>query len=150
MAMTRLRREWYAWTILFALGSIFLAGCGKEVKRIPVAGTVTLDGKPLDGVVLAFSPDTTKGNTAQINCSGPVKEGRYELQTAGITGSASSSGVPPGWYKVTVRIPNIRAKRQSPAQVDIPDKYLSVAKTPLEVEVKDNPEPGAYDIKLSK
>ena len=150
MTMKRVRRGWLAWLIVGALASIALGGCG-GVKRVPVAGTVTLDGKPLSDVVLVFSPDASKGNNAQISCTGPVKDGRYELQTVGITRSASGSGVPPGWYKVIVRIPHMAGRKQSKkAQVEINDKYKNVDKTPLEIEVKDNPEPGAYDLKLEK
>lgn len=148
MARKTTRRGWLLGASLCAAGLISLAGCG--VKRLPVSGTVTLDGKPLDGVVLTFSPDTAKGNTAQISCKSPVKEGRYDLQTIGITRSGSGSGVPPGWYKVTIMFPRVGTRRVQRKNVDINEKYLSVEKTPLEIEVKDNPEPGVYDLKLEK
>jgi hypothetical protein len=157
------------------LGSIALAGCG-GTKRVPVAGTVTLDGKPLDGAIITFGPDAAKGNTAQISCSSPVKEGRYELQTTSTTRADSGSGAPAGWYKVTLRPDPKSTLLQPQAPVEkkriksrrgkilaaqeqrssteplptnpIPDQYLSAEKTPLEVEVKDNPETGAYDFAL--
>lgn len=175
MATTKVRRGWHPWAILCALGSLTLVGCG-GVKGVPVAGTVTLDGQPLNGVTVTFFPDTTKGNTAPISGIGEAKEGRYELRTTGVTRSDSGSGVPPGWYKVTViEMDNfqpqvlieiddknrgrpqlqraqraaLRAKLREQAQLQINAKYQSVEKTPLEVEVKDNPEPGAYDFKLT-
>lgn len=149
MARKTVWRGWLLGAILCAVGSISLAGCG-GVKRVPVAGTVTLDGEPLNGVVLTFAPDTAKGNNHQISCKGPVTDGHYDLQTIGITRSGSGSGVPPGWYKVTVMFPRTGTRKVQKKQVEINDKYLSLEKTPLEVEVKDNPEPGAYDIKLTK
>jgi hypothetical protein len=149
MATKSVRRGWLAWVLLCAFGLTSLAGCG-GVKRLPVAGTVTLDGQPLDGVILVFSPDSAKGNEAQISCSAPVKEGRYELQTIGITRADTGSGVPPGWYKVTLRTPNMGGRKRPQAQAEVNEKYRSVDKTPLSVEVKDNPEPGAYDFKLTK
>jgi hypothetical protein len=178
MTTKRNRRGWLPWVILCALGSIALAGCG-GVKRVPVAGTVTLDGKPLDNAIITFAPDADKGNTASISCSGPVTEGRYELQTTGTTRADSGSGVPPGWYKVIVRPQPKSALMQLQAPVEnkggtsrrgqlisaqkersrmprprpmnpIPSQYVNVEKTPLEVEVKKNPEPEAYDFKLTK
>jgi hypothetical protein len=107
-----------------------------------------LDGKPVNGVVVVFSPDTAKGNTAPISASGQVKDGHYELQTNAVTRADSGPGVPAGWYKVTFTIPDLRKRKR--AQVEINDRYKIVEKTPLAVEVKDNPEPGAYDIKLTK
>jgi hypothetical protein len=176
MATKRVRRDWLVWAILGGLASITLVGCG-GVKRIPVAGTVTLDGQPLDDAIITFAPDAAKGNTAQISCSGPVKEGRYELQTAGTTRADSGSGAPPGWYKVTVRSQPKPLIAQPPAPVEnqggtskrrlrmaaqkqlgrmpppapknpIPAQYSTVEKTPFEAEVKDNPETGAYDFSL--
>lgn len=137
------------WVILCALGSISLVGCG-GVKRLPVSGTVTLDGQPLNGGFLTFCPDTAKGNTAQISCTGPVKEGRYELQTVGITRSKSGPGVPPGWYKVILNTPDRGTRKRPQAPIEVNVIYKSIEKTPLEVEVKENPEPGVYDFKMTK
>jgi hypothetical protein len=149
MATKMVRRGWLPWAILCAFGLISLEGCG-GVKRVPVAGIVTVDGQPLNGGILVFAPDTAKGNMAQISCNGPVKEGRYELQTVGITRSGSGSGVPPGWYKVFLRTPNLGTRKRPQAEIEVNEKYKSIEKTPLEVEVKDNPEPGVYDFKLTK
>jgi hypothetical protein len=109
-----------------------------------------LDGKPLDGGILVFSPDPAKGNVSQISCSSPVKEGHFELQTIGITRSGSGSGVPPGWYKVILRTPQMGGRKQPGAQIEVNERFQNVEKTPLSVEVKDNPDPGAYDFKLTK
>jgi hypothetical protein len=123
-------------------------GCG-GVKRLAVSGTVTLDGKPLDGGILTFCPDTAKGNNAQISCTGPVRDGHYELKTIGITGRDSGDGVPPGWYKVILKTPNLSTKKNPQAPINVNDKFRSAEKTPLSIEVKENPESGAYDIKLT-
>jgi hypothetical protein len=126
-----------------------LVGCG-GVKRLPVSGTVTVDGQPVDGGVLTFSPDAAKGNTAKISCASPVREGRYNLQTVGITRADTGAGVPPGWYKVTYNSLDLSTKKRSRPATQVHDKYKSVETTPLSVEVKDNPDPDAYDFKMSK
>jgi hypothetical protein len=148
IATKTVRRGWLPLAVLCAFGLTSLAGCG--VRRIPVSGTVTLDDKPLNGGVLVFSPDASKGNTSRISCTSPIKEGRYDLQTHGITRSDSGAGVPLGWYKVTFRILVESTKKHPVAPIHVNDKYMNVDKTPLSVEVKDNPEPGAYDFKMTK
>jgi len=149
MASERVHRGWRLGIALCAIGSISLLGCGGN-HYTPVVGSVTLDGQPLDGVRVVFSPDAAKGNTATINCDGPAKDGHYELRTNAVTRSESGSGVPPGWYKVTIFAPETGGRKQPGPKHNIPQRYLHVTKTPLEIEVKDNPEPGAYDLKLTK
>jgi hypothetical protein len=85
-------------------GLLLLAGCSKGPRRVAAGGTVTLDGKPLEGGILYFNPDESKGNTARVSCTSPIQDGRYELQTTGIRRSESGAGVPLGWYKVTLRV----------------------------------------------
>ncbi len=143
------RVRWLPFAILCTFGLISLTGCG-GVRRIPISGTVTLDGQPLNGGILVFTPDWDKGNTAKISCTSPVKEGRYDLETNGITRADSGAGVPPGWYKVTLRVLDLGSKKHPQAPIHVNDKYKSVEKTPLSAEVKDNPESGAYDFKMTK
>jgi hypothetical protein len=148
MATKMVRRGWLPLAIFCAFALTSLVGCG--VKRVSVSGTVTLDDQPLNGGILVFTPDTDKGNTAKISCTSPVKQGRYTLETNGITRDDSGAGVPPGWYKVTLRILDVSSKKHKAESINVNDKYMNVETTPLSVEVKDNPEPGAYDFKMTK
>jgi predicted RNA-binding protein with TRAM domain len=143
------RRGRLSLAVLGALTLTSAVGCG-GVRRVPVSGTVTLDGQPLNGGYLVFTPDTAKGNTARISCTSRIKDGRYDLETNGVTRAESGSGVPPGWYKVTFRMLEESTKKHPIAPINVNEKFKSVEKTPLSVEVKDNPEPGAYDFKLTK
>jgi hypothetical protein len=148
IATNAVRRGWLALGILCAFGLASLVGCG--IKRVPVAGTVTVDGQPIDGLFLVFTPDASKGNTSRISCKSQIKEGRYNLETHGITRSDSGSGVPPGWYKVSLLNLELGGKKHQQAPVRVNPKYMSADKTPVSVEVKDNPEPGSYDFKMTK
>jgi hypothetical protein len=130
----------------FALTSV--VGCGP--RRLPVSGTVTVDGQPLNVGQLVFTPDTAKGNTARVVCTSRIKDGRYNLETNGVTRSESGSGVPPGWYKVSFRILEESTKKHPLPPIDVNGKFMDPERTPLSVEVKENPEPGAYDFKLTK
>jgi hypothetical protein len=148
-ATKMVRRGWLSLAILGAFALLSVAGCG-GVRRVPVSGTVMLDDKPLNGGYLQFTPDTAKGNTSRIVCTSPIKEGRYNLQTNGITRAESGAGAPLGWYKVTFMILEESTKKHPQPFINVNDKFKSVEKTPLSVEVKDNPEPGAYDFKMTK
>ena len=148
MAAKMVRREWLLLAILGVFALTWVVGCG-SVKRVPVSGAVTLEGKPVDGGYLEFNPDNAKGNTARIVCMSPIKEGRYNLETNGISRADSGAGVPPGWYKVTFRIMEEGKKVRKVTNVP-PDKYKSIETTPLAVEVKDDPAPGAYDFDMKK
>jgi hypothetical protein len=105
---------------------------------------VTLDDKPLPAGVLLFHPDASKGNTARAACTGPVKDGRFNLVTSAVDRRDTGSGAPVGWYKVTViqDLPGIPI-------LNVHQKFLFPEKTPISIEIVDNPQPGAYDIKLT-
>jgi hypothetical protein len=122
-----------------------LAGCG-GLKLVPVSGKVTLNGKPLSGGGVSFSPDASRGNKARVSCLGRINaQGHYELSTSGVKGSDSGKGAPLGWYKVTL----VTTLPGSP-EISLPGKYLDPDKTPLSVEVVAKPEPGRYDFELTR
>ena len=128
---------------LWACGLIALVGCG-GLRVVPVSGKVTLDGKPLKGAVVSFNPDQAKGNNQRVSSTGRInQDGQYEIYTD--DGSKVRKGAPLGWYKVT-----FLTGLPGSAPVEIDSKYLDVGKTPLSVEVVADPEPNAYDFKVTK
>jgi hypothetical protein len=81
---------------------IAAAGCGAgDPKLVPVTGTVTMDGKPVEGVRVYFWPKEIKPkmsvNTFAIGFSD--KEGKYSLR------GTNGDGVGAGEYKVTFARP---------------------------------------------
>jgi hypothetical protein len=148
----RVLRVRYVLAAICTLSLVSLAGCGGGLKRVPVSGTVMLDGRPLDGGLLYFNPDASKGNTARVSCASRVRGGQYDIQTAGIVSADSGPGAPPGWYKVTLRanVPGQPPVFPGQPEIRVDPKYLDVAKTPLSVEVVESPAPGAYDLKMTK
>jgi hypothetical protein len=75
-------------------------GCGDNIDEraklpptSPVSGHITLDGQPVEGVVVTFIPT---GDTKGIECVGRTDESGIYTPTQ-IRGS---KGVPPGNYKV--------------------------------------------------
>src|SRR5262245_13848145 len=136
---------------LFGALSVTLAGCGKgEVggdKLVPVAGKVTVNGKPLTTGPVTFHPDTAKGNnTPHIPVGALDAEGNYKLA------SATKGGAPLGWYKVTVTAqgPADEKDPYAPPKYLINPKFADVQTSGLAVEVVEKPAPGAYDLKVTK
>lgn len=91
-------RSWLRspFVLIFASLSPWLAGCGEGgVSVVPVSGTITLNGQPLEGATVFFTPaaDNPTG-TPGTDTTGP--EGNYKLQYSG------RFGVAPGKYKVLV------------------------------------------------
>jgi len=79
------------WLVLFCLVALVgLVGCpGGDSGTAPVSGTVTLDGQPVDGASVAFSPKSGDGQAAAAMTN---SEGRFEM----------ANGAAPGSYGVTV------------------------------------------------
>jgi hypothetical protein len=128
-----------AWVVLTA------AGCGQEsVKLIPVSGHVTLDGVALQAGTVTFVPDETKGNNSRVSPISMIdSQGNYELFSEG------KKGAPAGWYKVVVSL--LSPGTPPPPKGVISDsKFQHVEQTDLAVEVVPQPQPGAYDLKLTK
>ncbi len=134
-----------------AVALVTLAGCAKAPRRVPASGSIELDGQPMKGGVIFLSPDTEKGNTARVSNSGKIQNGRFEIETAGIERNDAGRGVPVGWYKVFVRVntPGERPKYPGLPEIDVDPMYLFPEKTPLAIEIVENPAPGAYDIKVT-
>jgi hypothetical protein len=97
---------------VFALGCLgFAAGCGdSSPKLVAVSGTVTVNGKPLEGATISFSPDSTnKEGQGADDVTGPI--GNYKAMTRG------RSGVVPGKYKVMV------SKTPTTSQASVPEAF---------------------------
>jgi len=72
-------------------------GCGDgKLATINVSGTVTLDGVPLSGASVNFSPKTSEGHPAYGRTD---ENGRYKLQT--FLGNPDA-GTTPGEYLVSI------------------------------------------------
>lgn len=134
-------------------------GCSGNAM-LPVEGTITLDGKPLDGAAISFVP--AEGGRP---CSGQTDaQGHFTLASY-----VAGDGVPPGEYKVTVV--KLDARRQAEAapveegaaddqqvmgnieqavKFLTPLKYSSPATTDLKVDVTSGMEPVQIDLKSGR
>jgi hypothetical protein len=74
---------------LVAGAALAAAGCGGPVRRA-VAGSVTIDGQPLDEAVIIFVPLDADGRKT----GGPILAGRYAM--------SKDVGLLPGRYRVEI------------------------------------------------
>lgn len=97
---TQTRNLTARWRFLLAMSLAatwpWLAGCGGEgADVVPVSGTVTLNGQPLEGAAIVFTPaPNNMTGTAGSDATGP--EGNYKAQHDGRFGLA------PGKYVVLI------------------------------------------------
>ena len=82
---------------IVAILVVGIFGCsepGSSVKTVPVEGKVLLDGSPVDGATVTFTPTWSEGRTAVGTTD---SNGEFTLTTAGV-----GPGAMPGSYKVAV------------------------------------------------
>lgn len=149
---------------MFPLALLAMLGCSSGVPdypdTVPVSGTVTQGGKPVDGATVTFHPaEEGELKHAASGTTGP--DGKFALRTF-FSAAAVEEGAVPGAYKVTVAKvplpdPNLKTPhgedvvvRERPAAQPknlLPKKYEEIATTSLEVTIEAGKEDG-YDLKL--
>jgi hypothetical protein len=119
------------------LSALAIGGCAGDTStppdllpRVPVAGTVTLDGAPLPEGMIQFSPTQESNATT---AAGEIRDGRFAI--------AKAQGPVPGKYKVTISShPPVKIQEGEQPGVapklkpeTVPDRYNT--KSTLETDV---------------
>jgi hypothetical protein len=134
--------------LCLALLGLGLFGCGDSSGLVPVAGTVTLDDKPLPGAIVTFYPAPGTPGLGGGGITG--LDGKYSL-----TPARGGGGLAPGEYVVTVNRPVRRDGSPPPPDVppiesdareSLPAMYSSRSDTKLKAAVAKGT-PG-YDFAL--
>jgi len=83
--------------ILFCCVPLVLSGCGpaNPFGTVPVTGTITVNGEPMEGVSISFTPADESGMTAY---GMTIADGTFQLTTGG---APFGTGAKPGSYRVT-------------------------------------------------
>lgn len=103
--------------VLAATGLLLLVyGCGGESVElpdtVPVTGTVTLDGDPVEGAQITLKPTGEGGHSARATSTA---DGTFEVYTY-ISASHDLEGAVPGSYQISVTKPS--AAPSAPAAHD--------------------------------
>jgi len=112
----------------------FAGGCSRGPARGSVSGTVTLDGKPLSGVIVVFHP---------LEHQAPLARGTSTETGAFILDADDGgNGVVIGNYRVVVLDPQaiagslVNPRNAGQTAGRVPPRYQSWDQTPLELEVE--------------
>jgi hypothetical protein len=148
---------------LFVAGLILVlsvAGCGggntvTVEGLVPVGGTLLVDGKPLDGVVLTFVPEISennRGGAGETDASGAFTVTHLNAQ---------EPGLPPGKYRIyysRMRLPDGSAapelkegEQPDPdnIQVETLPTHLTTSDPQYPAEMVEIPEGGNTNLELS-
>jgi hypothetical protein len=83
---------------------VALPGCGGTKggpATIDVTGTITLNGTPVDGATVLFSPDIGSSDGRLASQATTDAEGRFKLSTH-VGGGKLKSGIVPGKYVIAI------------------------------------------------
>jgi hypothetical protein len=139
----------YSWVGLGCLaGALVCCGCAPAAPLLPIpdtvpfSGKVSLNGKPLERVLITFVPDDgVNTESFSVGCL-TDEQGEYELVTRNV--DQEKPGAVPGNYKVVVmRLPS---DPSAPKQVQVPARYSDPAQTTLEATIPDDG--GTQDFEL--
>lgn len=135
--------------LAFLLLLAALAGCSGGGESFPVTGTVTLDGKPAEGVQVKFFPagDGDKDDRERYGTGVSGKDGKFELR------SFSEKGFPSGEYKVTFSRPVANGKvaadptkKVPQTRESLPAKYVDLDKTTVTAGVSKSKHEFGFDL----
>jgi hypothetical protein len=89
------------------IAAMLMVGCGPSSGTIaPVSGKLTVDGKPMPGVEIIFSPKMTdtNSNPGPYSFGTTDEEGNFELKTR-----YGDKGAVIGWHIVTMQYSDLEA-----------------------------------------
>ncbi len=79
-------------------------GCGSKTPPpgpATVRGKVTLNGQPVAGGLVVFTPDPQRGGRGKAAAAETATDGSFQLQLD------NSAHIPPGWYRVSLAAPPV-------------------------------------------
>ena len=122
-----------------------LVGCGdlRKAAFYPVAGTLTVSGRPAANAMIAFHPLDQAGSQTALPVASTGPDGTFRLMTY-----AAGDGAPAGEYAVTVVWPDYSQPRDECVDDVTHDRfkgcYADPAKSPWRVTVG----PGTNEVPL--
>lgn len=132
---------------------VVVAGCSDgKIRTEPIAGTLTLDGKPLADAQIRFTPKSPGQGLAAFGRSDA--NGRYRIQTLA---GRPNAGTTPGEYLVTISkmelVPNGKMVYSMGEMIEardsvqlLPELYSQTSKTPFSAVVA--PGKNAFDFNV--
>lgn len=106
--------------VLIPAFALLGSGCGSkapEVGPATVKGRVLLNGQPVAGGLVVFTPNAERGSSGKSVFAETGPDGSYALQLD------RASAIPPGWYRISLAPPPTLAPKAGafPAKLARPD-----------------------------
>ncbi len=127
------------WCAMTTLCLLMLTSCGGNKggpATVKVTGTVTLNGAPIDGATVLFTPDIGSNDGRLASQAATDSEGRFALTTH-VGGGKFKSGIVPGKYVVAITKLDTTATKNTflPPKNLLPPKYADPKSSQLNAEV---------------
>jgi hypothetical protein len=121
------------WTACCWLACLLaMAGCRPSAEQLaPVKGKVLYRGQPLQGGVIVFIPDSSRGTSGHLAVADIQPDGTFTLKTNDVLGAV------PGHHKVTVSWV-LPTHSGGPPQSMLPPKYRDPQQSKVTCEVMAN------------
>lgn len=129
------------------MAPLLLLGCQSDLDPVPVAGTVSMDGKPLaDGTISFVSADPRRGQ----NRNAPIVNGRFELPAReGLVAETEFKVEIKSFRKTGRKYPNADPSlSHDEVEQVIPKRYNT--ETELRVTVSRNPAENEWSFDLHR
>lgn len=112
---------------------LFAIGCNQQPQRVPVAGTVLIDGEPLSTGTIRFVPDTGRPVSAHLG-----SDGSFRVTTKVPTSHGDEvEGLYPGRYKLAVfASENVSSAENAEVRWLAPQRYADFRTAGLEASIQ--------------
>jgi len=148
------------WLTLALAAAVLAAGCSGGPKLTPVTGKVTMNGRPLKNVKVAFHPDPDQKATGPSSTAITDADGNFTLVCAD---RGNEPGAVVGHHRVILtdldtygdvfvgrgdyRTEDPKGPKEVPKFPRFPGAYSDLSNTPFKLEVKPGMEPVTLDVK---
>jgi hypothetical protein len=138
MAASNSHVRFYLAVVMVAL-LVAIEGCRQEKNgpaTVEVAGTVSLDGNPVEGANVVFTPDAVGDDSRLASQATTDHEGRFRLST-NLGNGKMKSGIVAGPYLVAIAKYDSSAVKDTftPPKNVLPQKYANAKTSQFKVEV---------------
>jgi hypothetical protein len=120
------------WVICcFGFICLFLTGCSEtQPTRVPVSGTVLIDGKPLTFGKIRFVPENGRPSSSAV-----LSDGTFDLASTTLSDRPVQAGVLPGKYRIEVSA--IEVINEDTIRRHTPKKYTSFRSSGLNATIEE-------------
>jgi len=127
-----MKSRWMVAVATVCLVMCLAVGCSETVQRVPVAGTVVVDGQPLTEGTIRLIPEHGRPVFSTI-----MHDGSFQLGESSVGDKGGTDGVLPGKYQIAVSASQILNEEKDKVKWLAPSHYADHRSSGLEVVIKE-------------